>query len=131
MFTFQLAHCRSVEFVTLSTNSGSFQNRQSPCEFRCYYRCFGLCRQIFPTLDELRSHMRTCVYALATLKQTLGDLLFNSSTPDELTQEQSSDIANSEKNPLCLCLYCDVSTKSNGISLGKLNSRCLLCPFSI
>ncbi|VDL57716.1 unnamed protein product [Hymenolepis diminuta] len=118
---FSLAHCRSVEFVTLSTNSGSFQNRQSPCEFRCYYRCFGLCRQIFSTLDELRSHMRTCVYALATLKQTLGDLLFNSSTPDELTQEQSSDIANREKNPLCLCLYCDVSTKSNGISLGKRN----------
>uniref|UniRef100_A0A0R3T3J6 C2H2-type domain-containing protein n=1 Tax=Rodentolepis nana TaxID=102285 RepID=A0A0R3T3J6_RODNA len=109
----------------LSTNGGSSQNRQSPCESRCYYRCFGSCRQIFPSLDELRSHMKTCVYALATLKRTIGDLLFNSNIPVEPTQGQGSDIANNGKNPHCLCLFCDISTNYN-VSLGKKDDSATL-----
>ncbi|KAM7534351.1 hypothetical protein Aperf_G00000107208 [Anoplocephala perfoliata] len=113
---FSSTHCRLAETGGTDSSTGATQSRQSPCECRCFYRCFGECRQILPTLDGLRAHMRTCVYALSALKQAFGDLLFNSPA-DKLSQNSGSDSDGVNENPLCRCLYCDVSTKKNDVSV--------------
>lgn len=111
---------------TESRSSGSPLTKT--CDHLCYYRCFGQCSRVFSKVEDLRLHMKTCSFALAVLRQTFGDLLFNTKpsgggdeTPTE-TQNSNSDSSSRENNnPLCLCLYCDVSSEED-LSFGELTT---------
>lgn len=127
---FSSAHCRLGEVSTITAAAGAAapQSRQSPCEAQCFYRCFGDCSQFLHDIGELRTHMRTCSFAISTLKRAFGEQFLNSTQAASGSVSASAAVTGEGKgNPLCLCLYCDISRRKtdpfvSGNDEGEANS---------
>ncbi|KAL5104028.1 hypothetical protein TcWFU_000253 [Taenia crassiceps] len=108
---FSSTHCRPSE-TSITAGVAAPQGRRSPCESQCFYRCFGDCSYFLPSIKELRSHMRNCSFAISTLKRAFGEQILNGA------QVASGSVCGfaaasgeGRGNPLCLCLYCDISRR--------------------
>ncbi|KAL5968898.1 hypothetical protein TSMEX_003368 [Taenia solium] len=123
---FSSTHCRPSEAstITAATGAAAPHSRQSPCESHCFYRCFGDCSHFSPNIRELRGHVRICSFAISTLKRAFGEQFFNGT---QVASGSASAFAaatgDGKGNPLCLCLYCDISLNDEGEAFPSSTSK--------